>query len=106
MCTLYFRESKWRSETSTCEVTVITSEGCLSVGDALREIDGHSVIKSDFVLVNGDIVSNMQLKSLIQKHKYVTVSNLHLKPLIQKHVNVNASFMTNLEYALRHRCIF
>ena len=67
-----FRNSKWKSDTSSCDITVLTktNEGCLSVGDALREIDTQSIIRSDFVLVNGDIVSNIQLKSIIQKHKY------------------------------------
>ncbi len=65
------RKSKWSSASSPCKITTITSEGCLSVGDALREIDGQSLIKSDFILVNGDLVSNMNLKALIQEHKWV-----------------------------------
>ena len=65
-----FRNSKWKSDASSCDITMLTNEGCLSVGDALREIDAQSIIRSDFVLVNGDIVSNIQLKSIIQKHKY------------------------------------
>ena len=41
----------------------------MSVGDALREIDHQSLIQNDFVLVNGDLVSNVQLKEIIQTHK-------------------------------------
>ena len=52
-----------------CKVSVIVSEDCLSVGDALRDIDAKSIIKSDFVLVNGDMVSNVKLGDIIQKHK-------------------------------------
>lgn len=50
-------------------VEIIVSEGCMSVGDALRDIDAKSIVKSDFVLVNGDMVSNVNLKPLIQMHK-------------------------------------
>ena len=63
------RSSKWLSEGSPCEVRIISSEDSLSLGDALRDIDAKGLIKSDFVLVNGDMVSNMKLKSVIELHK-------------------------------------
>ena len=50
-------------------IQVIVSEDCMSVGDALRDIDGKSLIKSDFVLVNGDLISNVKLGDIISKHK-------------------------------------
>ena len=68
---LYFRNSKWNESSSPCTVTPILSEGCLSMGDAMREIDDKSLIRSDFVLVYGDIVANLDLQSIIQEHKYV-----------------------------------
>ena len=51
------------------EVVVLASENCLSVGDALRDIDSRSMISSDFVLVNGDMISNVKLKPIIEQHK-------------------------------------
>ena len=68
---LYFRNSKWSESSAPCTVTPILSEGCLSMGDAMREIDDKSLIRSDFVLVYGDIVANLDLQSIIQEHKYV-----------------------------------
>lgn len=65
----HLRSSKWTSSTSPCEISTITSEDCLSVGDALRDIDARGLIKSDFILVNGDLVSNMQLKPVLEQHK-------------------------------------
>lgn len=65
----HLKNSKWMNGLSGCEVKVISSEDCLSVGDALRDIDAKSIIKSDFVLVNGDIVSNVKLGDIINKHK-------------------------------------
>ncbi|XP_064636779.1 translation initiation factor eIF2B subunit epsilon-like [Lineus longissimus] len=65
----HIRNSKWSSKTSPCSVHTIVSEDCMSVGDALRDIDCKSLIQSDFVLVNGDLISNLKLKGLIDKHK-------------------------------------
>lgn len=41
------------------------------MGDAMREMDDKSLIRSDFILVYGDIVSNLDLKTVVQEHKYV-----------------------------------
>lgn len=65
----HIRNSKWSESSSPCTVTPILSEGCLSMGDAMREIDDKSLIRSDFVLVYGDIVANLDLQSIIQEHK-------------------------------------
>ena len=48
------------------QVRIITSNNCLSAGDALRDIDQRGVVRSDpFILVSGDVVSNIDLKSVI-----------------------------------------
>ncbi|XP_013418621.1 translation initiation factor eIF-2B subunit epsilon-like [Lingula anatina] len=65
----HVRKSKWSTRCSPCEVIPIVSEDCLSLGDALREIDAKALIDTDFVLVNGDLVSNLPLKDLIEEHK-------------------------------------
>ena len=48
---------------------VIVSTTCKSAGEALREIDVKDMIKSDFVLVSGDVVSNMDLGSALRMHR-------------------------------------
>ena len=45
------------------------SSNVTSAGDAMREMDALGVIKSDFVLVPGDVVSNLSLAPLIAAHK-------------------------------------
>ena len=51
-------------------VKCIFSRACLSQGDALRELDALGVIRSDpFILINGDVISNMDLKKAIAFHK-------------------------------------
>jgi translation initiation factor eIF-2B subunit epsilon len=54
---------------SNLSVVCISSATCLSSGDALREIDTMGVIRSDpFVLISGDVISNMDLKKAIKYH--------------------------------------
>ena len=61
--------SRWMKPTSSVKLRIVISEACPSVGDALREIDAQSLIRTDFVLVSGDLVSNMQLQEVIQRHR-------------------------------------
>lgn len=63
----YIAKSKWPS---TISVRCIHSGSCASVGDALREIDKLAIINSDpFILITGDVISNMDLKKAISAHK-------------------------------------
>jgi hypothetical protein len=48
---------------------VIVSTACKTAGEALREIDIKDIIKGDFVLVSGDVVSNMDLGAALEDHK-------------------------------------
>ncbi|KAL6773796.1 hypothetical protein ACKKBG_A22530 [Auxenochlorella protothecoides x Auxenochlorella symbiontica] len=49
-------------------VHVVVSTNCLSVGEALRVMDNRDVVKSDFILVAGDVVSNMNLRPALAAH--------------------------------------
>lgn len=40
-----------------------------SIGDVMRELDAKQIITSDFILVTGDIVSNLPLMSIVEEHK-------------------------------------
>lgn len=62
------RKSKWNHVTSPFSVQTIISSENLSAGDALRELDTRKSIESDFILVNGDVVSNICLKDVIAEH--------------------------------------
>ena len=65
----YLSTSKWNTILS---VRCITSSACMSPGDALRELDTMGIVRSDpFVLISGDVVSNMNLKRAIEFHKEV-----------------------------------
>lgn len=67
MVQAYINNSKWPSSIA---VRCITSTACLSAGDALRELDSMGVIRSDpFILISGDVISNMDLQKAIKFHK-------------------------------------
>lgn len=41
----------------------------MSVGDAMRELDAKQLIDTDFILVTGDVVSNMKLDKVLEEHR-------------------------------------
>lgn len=50
-------------------MSVVISEGCRSLGDAMRDLDAKAMIRSDFILLGGDVVGNLHLKPILEKHK-------------------------------------
>ncbi len=50
-------------------ITVIATPEARSQGDALRELDGKQIVKSDFLLVHADGIGNMDLREVIRIHK-------------------------------------
>jgi translation initiation factor eIF-2B subunit epsilon len=54
-------------------ITVMVSETCRSLGDAMRDLDAKAVIRSDFILVSGDMVANLNLLPILEHHRFVTV---------------------------------
>jgi translation initiation factor eIF-2B subunit epsilon len=66
---VHLQNSRWMKPSSPVKLQIIISENCPSVGDALRNIDSQSLIRSDFVLVSGDLVANMELQEVVDQHK-------------------------------------
>ena len=50
-------------------VSVIANEDCQSFGDAMRDLDGKGLLRDHFVLTNADVISNVNLESIVQDHK-------------------------------------
>lgn len=42
-----------------------------SVGDVMRVLDAKHVIQGDFILVHGDVISNVNFKPLLEEFKYI-----------------------------------
>ncbi|EQC42712.1 hypothetical protein SDRG_00439 [Saprolegnia diclina VS20] len=54
----------------TVKTQCILAPTCLTAGDAIRELDRMQAVRSDpFILISGDVVSNMNLKSAIESHE-------------------------------------
>jgi len=65
----HLEKSKFSKPNSPVQLSIMMSENCYSLGDAMRDIDSQSLISSDFILVSGDLVSNMKLQQAIVEHK-------------------------------------
>lgn len=67
----YLKESKWMKTVSPMSVEVLSQspDDCRSLGDALRDIDGKSLIRGDFILISSDVISNVRLVPILEKHK-------------------------------------
>ncbi|RHY66573.1 hypothetical protein DYB30_002827 [Aphanomyces astaci] len=54
----------------TVKTQIVMSPTCLTAGDAIRELDRMQLVRSDpFILISGDVVSNMDLRSAVEAHE-------------------------------------
>ncbi|XP_054003095.1 translation initiation factor eIF-2B subunit epsilon [Hylaeus anthracinus] len=58
------KERKW----SRISVSLIISEGCRSLGDALRDIDSKGFIRGNFIFIRGDVFINADLTNALSNH--------------------------------------
>ncbi|CAG8532351.1 1214_t:CDS:10 [Funneliformis caledonium] len=65
----YVKTSKWNRSYSPFKIITIVTPEARSVGDALRELDSKQLINSDFILISGDVVSNIHLKQVLDAHR-------------------------------------
>ena len=50
-------------------VPIMTAKETFSPGDAMRDIYTRGLVTSDFVLVMGDLVSNIRIDEVVRVHK-------------------------------------
>ncbi|KAK2538417.1 Eif2b5 [Columba guinea] len=65
----HLQKSKWCRHSSPNTVRFVTSELYRSLGDVLRDVDAKSLVRSDFILVTGDVVSNFNISKALEEHK-------------------------------------
>lgn len=68
----YLKDSKWMKPVTPMAIEILSqSRGeCLSMGDCLRDIDHKALIRGEFILLSSDVISNVQLIPILEKHKY------------------------------------
>lgn len=49
-------------------VNVVGSDGCHSLGDALRDLYAKRLLRKNFILLNADTVTNADLHQILQTH--------------------------------------
>ncbi|KAF9453228.1 nucleotide-diphospho-sugar transferase [Macrolepiota fuliginosa MF-IS2] len=70
------KESKWSKPGSGMKIVpIMTSKETYSPGDAMRDIYTRGLVTSDFVLVMGDLVSNVRIDEVVRLHKERRKSN-------------------------------
>ncbi|TRM61898.1 nucleotide-diphospho-sugar transferase [Schizophyllum amplum] len=63
-------ESKWSKPGSGMKIVpIMTAKETFSPGDAMRDIYTRGLVTSDFVLVMGDLVSNIRIDEVVRVHK-------------------------------------
>jgi len=65
----YIEKSKWNVPWSPFKIQTIMSLESRSVGDAMRDLDNRGLITGDFLLVSGDVVTNIQFDKVMEAHK-------------------------------------
>uniref|UniRef100_A0A7N9AYL8 Translation initiation factor eIF2B subunit epsilon n=1 Tax=Mastacembelus armatus TaxID=205130 RepID=A0A7N9AYL8_9TELE len=85
-CRKHLSSSKWCRPSSPNTVHIITSDLYRSLGDVLRDVDAKNLVRSDFVLVYGDVVSNVDVSQALQEHRHrrKTEKNISVMTMIFK----------------------
>ncbi|KAH9906059.1 nucleotide-diphospho-sugar transferase [Xylariomycetidae sp. FL2044] len=68
----YVHDSRWSPIARSCPFSLlefIRVADARSVGDFLRDLDKRNIIGSDFILVHGDLVSNISLDGALAAHR-------------------------------------
>lgn len=65
----YISSSKWKLPTSPFRTLTLLKSTATSAGDALRDLDKRDLITGDFLLVSGDVVSNLPIEQALAKHR-------------------------------------
>ncbi|KAJ5086888.1 hypothetical protein NUU61_008195 [Penicillium alfredii] len=65
----YINASKWRAPSSPFKQLNFLKSTSTSVGDVMRDLDGKHLITGDFILVSGDVISNLPIESALAKHR-------------------------------------
>ncbi|KAE8144365.1 translation initiation factor eif-2b epsilon subunit [Aspergillus avenaceus] len=71
----YINASKWRSLSSPFKQLTFLKSTSTSVGDVMRDLDGKHLITGDFIVVSGDVISNLPIEGALASHRARRVAN-------------------------------
>uniref|UniRef100_A0ABM5G418 Translation initiation factor eIF2B subunit epsilon n=1 Tax=Pogona vitticeps TaxID=103695 RepID=A0ABM5G418_9SAUR len=89
-------KSKWCHPNSPNTVRFVTSDLYRSLGDVLRDVDAKTLVRSDFILVSGDVVSNINVSTALQEHR--------LRRKLEKNVSVMTMIFKESSPGHQARC--
>lgn len=64
-----FRQSKWKTDSSPFKQLTFLKSTSTSVGDVMRDLDGKHLITGDFIVVSGDVISNLPIEAALTQHR-------------------------------------
>lgn len=65
----YIENSKWNLPWSPFKISTILAPEARSVGDVMRDLDNRGIITGDFILVSGDVITNIDISKMIEFHR-------------------------------------
>ncbi|CAI4347528.1 CPI_1c_G0010700.mRNA.1.CDS.1 [Saccharomyces cerevisiae] len=65
----YIENSKWNLPWSPFKITTIMSPEARCTGDVMRDLDNRGIITGDFILVSGDVLTNIDFSKMLEFHK-------------------------------------
>ncbi|KAF2204941.1 translation initiation factor eIF-2B subunit epsilon [Delitschia confertaspora ATCC 74209] len=65
----YIKASKWSAVSSPFSKLELIRSTSHSIGDAMRDLDARGLLVGDFLMVYGDVVSNLPLESALAMHR-------------------------------------
>eukprot|EP01129_Flabellula_baltica_P010539 TRINITY_DN4468_c0_g1_i1.p1 TRINITY_DN4468_c0_g1~~TRINITY_DN4468_c0_g1_i1.p1 ORF type:complete len:538 (+),score=113.70 TRINITY_DN4468_c0_g1_i1:24-1637(+) len=63
----YLQNSQWKDRKDV-QIKVIVNNESSTVGDAMRALHDSGYFREDFILVNGDLLSNISLEKVVKAH--------------------------------------
>uniref|UniRef100_A0A669D9R9 Translation initiation factor eIF2B subunit epsilon n=1 Tax=Oreochromis niloticus TaxID=8128 RepID=A0A669D9R9_ORENI len=101
----HLQKSKWCRPSSPNTVHIITSDLYRSLGDVLRDVDAKSLVRSDFVLVYGDVVSNIDISQALQEHRHRRKMDKNISSQQILHYQKTQG-LKKLQFPMVNSCIF
>ncbi|CAI4038083.1 hypothetical protein SMKI_04G4230 [Saccharomyces mikatae IFO 1815] len=71
----YIEKSKWNLPWSPFKITTIMSPEARCTGDVMRDLDNRGIITGDFILVSGDVLTNIDFSKMLEFHKKMHVQD-------------------------------